>query len=266
MPIHCRITIPALTPDEFKTRDYRIMGQAFACQNELGRFCEEGAYEADLVARLRADWSCEVYAQEPVVVTYEDFSKTYFLDLIVDGALYELKAVSSLSGEHKSQLLNYMLLLGLRCGKLLNFRPDKVQGQLVVTGLTRELRRQLTVDTTQWQELSAACGMLRKTLTALLADWGAFLEVSLYQEALTHFLGGPERVIQRVPLVRDELSLGTQRMHVHATGIGFVVTAFTTDQAAHGANLRKLLALTPLTAIQWLNLDHANIQFITLTR
>ena len=121
MPIHCRITIPALTPDEFKTRDYRIMGQAFACQNELGRFCDEGAYETDLVARLRTDGFREVYAQEPVVVTYEDFSKTYFLDLIADGALYELKAVSSLSGEHKSQLLNYMLLLGLRCGKLLGY-------------------------------------------------------------------------------------------------------------------------------------------------
>ena len=197
---------------------------------------------------------------------HEDFSKTYFLDLIADDGIYELKAVSALSGEHKAQLLNYMLLVGLRCGKLLNFRPEKVEGQLVVTGLTPEVRRQFTVDATHWEELSPACGILRKTLTALLADWGAFLEVSLYQEALTHFLGGPEHVIQRVPLVRNGLSLGAQRMHVHATGLGFVVTAFTTDQAAHGANLRKLLALTPLTAIQWLNLDHATIQFTTLIK
>lgn len=55
-------------------------------------------------------------------------------------------------------------------------------------------------------------------------------------------------------------------MHVHATGIGYVVTPFTTEQAALRTNLRKRLALTRLTAIQWQNLDHANIQFTTLIR
>ena len=207
-----------------------------------------------------------MYTQEPVVVTHGDFSKTYFLDLIADDGLYELKAVSALSGEHKAQLLNYMLLFGLRCGKLLNFRPERVEGQLVVTGLAPEVRRQFTVDTMRWQEISAACSVLRTTMTALLSDWGAFLEVPLYQQALTHFLGGESQVIQRVPLARGGLSLGTQWMHVHASGVGFVVTAFTADQATHGANLRKLLALTPLTALQWVNLDHSTIQFITLVK
>jgi hypothetical protein len=60
--------------------------------------------------------------------------------------------------------------------------------------------------------------------------------------------------------------LGTQRMHVHGPGVAFVITAYTSQQASHEINLRKLLALTPLTALQWVNLDHANIQFITLTR
>ncbi len=72
----------------------------------------------------------------------------------------------------------------MRCGKLLNFGPDSVDGKLVATRLTPEVRRQFTVDATRWREI----------------------------------------------------------------------------------NLRKLLALTPLTALQWVNLDHANIQFTTLTR
>lgn len=154
---HCRITIPALTPDDFKTRDYRIMGHAFACQNELDRFCDEGVYETDLAARLRADGFHDVYTQEPVAVTHGDSSKTYFLDLLADGGLYELKCALCLTGEHQAQLLNYMLLLGLRCGKLLNFGPDRVEAQLIVTGLTPEVRRRFTVDTTRWQEIAPAC-------------------------------------------------------------------------------------------------------------
>ena len=49
----------------------------------------------------RADGFREVYVQQPVIITHGDFSKTYFLDLIADGALYELKTVTSLSGEHQ---------------------------------------------------------------------------------------------------------------------------------------------------------------------
>jgi hypothetical protein len=74
MPIHCRIAIPILTPDEFKTLDYRVMGHAFACQNELGRCCEEGVYETDLAARLPADGFRDMHTQEPVFVTHGDFS------------------------------------------------------------------------------------------------------------------------------------------------------------------------------------------------
>jgi hypothetical protein len=81
-----------------------------------------------------------------------------------------------------------------------------------------------------------------------------------------HFMGGRLQVIQRVPLARGGLSLGTQRMHVHASGVAFVLTAYTAGLPAHETNLRKLLALTPLTALQWLNLDHATIRFITLSK
>jgi GxxExxY protein len=219
MPIHCAVEIPVLTVEQFKVGDYRIMGHVFACQNELGRLCDEGVYETDVAARLRGDGFRNVYTQEPITVTHGDFSKPYFLDLLVDGGLYELKSVSALCGEHQAQLLNYMLLLGLR-----------------------------------------------SVMTELLTDWGAFLEVPLYQEALTHFLGGEEQVVQRVPLARDGLPLGAQRMHVHAAGVAFVVTAYTTGLPSHEINLRKLLALTPLTALQWVNLDHANIQFTTLIK
>ncbi len=69
-----------------------------------------------------------------------------------------------------------------------------------------------------------------------------------------------------MPLTRWRLALGTQRMHFHAPGVGFVVTAFTAGLPAHETNLRKRLALTPLTGLQGVNLDHSMIQFITLTK
>ena len=266
MPIRRRISIPVLEVDAFKSVDYRVMGHAFACQNDLGRACEEGPYENDLVDRLLADGFCDVYSQEPIYVTHGDFCKTYFLDLIADGALYELKAVSLLGGEHKAQLLNYMLLLDLRCGKLLNFHSDKVQGQLVLSGVTPDARRAWSDDATRWKAICSGCGRLRAKMLDLLADWGAFLEAALYQEALTHFLGGLDEVLQPVPLARGPRSLGSQRMHVIGNSTAFVVTAFTKDHKLREQSLQKLLALTPLDGLQWINLDHATIQFVTLTK
>ena len=48
MPIHCPLSIRSLSAGEFEQRDFRIMGHCYACQNELGRLCDEGVYEADL--------------------------------------------------------------------------------------------------------------------------------------------------------------------------------------------------------------------------
>ena len=145
MPIHCPVTIARLSADEFEKIDYRVMGHAYASQNELGRLCDECAYEADLKERLLADGFQSIHTQIPVTVTHRDFSKTYRLDLVAENALYELKSETTLVGEHDTQLLNYMFLLGLGRAKLLNFRPPKVQGKIVATSLTQEERRRFAV-------------------------------------------------------------------------------------------------------------------------
>ena len=53
MPIHCPVTISCLDSEEFERLDYRVMGHAYNCQKALSRPCDEGAYQADLKARLR---------------------------------------------------------------------------------------------------------------------------------------------------------------------------------------------------------------------
>src|SRR5258708_294496 len=104
MPIHCPVSIKSLSVDEFEKVDYRVMGLAYASQNELGRLCDECVYHADLKARLLADGCESVLTEIPVTVTHQDFSKRYFFDLIVDNALYELKTNASFVSEHESQL------------------------------------------------------------------------------------------------------------------------------------------------------------------
>jgi hypothetical protein len=88
--------------------------------------------------------------------------------------------------------------------------------------------------------------------------------VDLYQEALVHFLGGARNIECRVRLSRANIDLGTQRMLRHAPDVAFCLTAVTEDQQFVESHLRRLLALTNLNAIQWVNLNHAQIEFTTL--
>jgi len=207
MPISCPLDVRPLTAEEFQELDYRVMGHAFASQNMLGRLCEEQAYQRDLQARLLADGFQSVHIEVPISVSHKDFCKDYFVDLVADDALYELKTAVALSGEHQSQLLNYLFLLGVPRGKLINFRPPRVQGRIHASGVTPEDRRRFHLDSSRWQELSTRCETLRGTMHELLADWGAFLDFELYQQALAHFSGGECDVIQRLPLTRGRMTL-----------------------------------------------------------
>jgi GxxExxY protein len=266
MAIHCPVTLACLSAAEFEAIDYRVMGHAYASQNELGRLCDECAYEADLQARLLADGFRSVQTQVPVTVTHRDFSKTYRLDLVADHALCELKTDTVLVGEHEAQLFHYLFLLGIQRGKLLNFRPLKVQGKIIATSLTHAERCRFTVINSQWIDLTSGCAVLRQTIIDLLQDWGAFLDFSLYQEALIHFFGGASNVERQVNLHRHRLDLGRQRMFIHAPGVAFRITAYTESLNHIETHLRRLLALTGLKAIQWINLNHARIEFTTIQK
>ncbi len=258
--------IASLSADEFERLDYRVMGHAYASQNELGRLGDECVYEADLKARLLADGFRVVQTQVPITVTHRDFSKKYILDLVADDALYELKTAAALSGEHEAQLFNYLFLLGIQRGKLLNSRPLKVQGKIIATSLTHAERRCFRPVTGQWSDLTPGCALLRQTMLELLQDWGAFLDFALYQEALIHFLGGAGNVERSLSLHREGLGLGRQRMLVHAPGVAFRITAYTENLNQIESHLRRLLALTDLKTLQWINLNHAQIEFTTIQR
>jgi GxxExxY protein len=267
MPIHCAVKFRSISEAEFKRLDYLVISHAFACQNELGHHCEEAIYQADLALRLRKLKCGAILTEVPIKVSWGDFIKNYYLDLVVaGGAIYELKAQAALAGENKAQLLNYLLLLGQAHGKLINLKPASVEWEFVSTTLTQTDRRQMTFRDRDWHTLTSGCHRLWQILQDLIADWGGFLEISLYEEALISLLGGEAQVRQRIPISRDGNLLGTQAFLLHSPGVAFRITAMTKHRAHYGNSLKRLLAMTPLEGVQWINLNHHAVELTTLLR
>jgi GxxExxY protein len=266
MPITNPIALSPITQEEFAQLDYCVMHHAFECQNHLGRLCEETIYQNDLAARLQMA-GLPALKEVPVTVTHRDFAKTYSFDLVVANAgIYELKTALALVGAHEAQLLNYLFLCGSHHGKLINFRPAQVESRFINTTLTQTERRQFTVEMDGWQEWDQTDQVFRESFLSLLKDWGCWLDLTLYIEALTHFAGGESRVVQAVPLTRGEASLGKQCFHLLNPETAFRVTALTEGTAHYERHLRSLLCLSPLRAMQWVNLARQRIQLVSLIR
>jgi GxxExxY protein len=267
MPITCPIAPRKMSKGDFAKLDYQIMDLAFDSQNTLGRLCDEIIYQNDLAARIEAAGLGPVRIEVPLTVTYLDFSKIYSMDLVVaDSAVYELKTATALSSEHDAQLLNYLLLWKTPHGKLVNFRSSKVASRFVNNPITAEAQKSFQANTDRWREFDPSSKRLRSLFLDLLADWGAFLELPLYSEALIHFLGGEQNVIQMVPLHRNGIPLGNQRMHLLTPEIAFRLTALNTSFAAYENHLHSILRHSPLKAFHWINMDRHNIQFVTVEK
>ncbi len=265
MPIHCQIPIRDLSQKEFDAIDRSVMGHAFASQNELGRLCDELIYENDVALRLK-EAGHDVETQVRVTVSHKSFEKVYRLDLVCDHAVYDGKTVSAFTGEHDAQVLNYAMLLDIRHIKLLNFRNPKVQGRLRYNAITTEKRHQVEFNTSQWRAQTESCDELCLLTKDLVRDWGGFLSAQLYQEALVHFCGGREQCETRIPMSRGEHKLGTHRVAQHAPDAFFVVTGLTKDTHHYHQHLERLLRLTTMQVIQWININHHKVEFVTIEK
>jgi hypothetical protein len=180
--------------------------------------------------------------------------------------IYELKTARELAGEHEAQLLNYLFLCGASHGKLINFRPAQVQSRYVNTTLRPADRRRFEIDMNGWQEQDRTDQVFRESLLGILQDWGCWLDLALYTEALIHFAGGENQVTQRVSLARGEVNLGTQRWLLLNPETAFWVTGLTEGTADYEQHLRALLCLTPLRRVQWVNLARQRVQLTSLSR
>ena len=262
MPITTRIPFRRLSQSEFGDIAYVVMEHVFAIHNEIGRFFDEKIYKLELAQRTPG-----VRLEEPVEVTFGSFRKTYYLDVLVaDGALFEFKAVESLVARHRAQLLNYLLLCGLAHGKLINVRTEDVQHEFVNAHWRAADRRQFAVDIGRWDATIPGAAALHDYLTAFLRDIGTGLEIALYEEAVVHYFGGPERVLADVPVSIGGRPVGQQPMRLIAPGVALKVTGFDHALDDFETHARRLLAHVDLRAIAWVNINMKQVTYTTLAR
>ena len=256
MPISVKTPLRRLEEDVLKQTCYEVMEAAFEIHAQFGRFFDELVYKRALADRLT-----DVRTEVEIDVRFRDFRKSHFIDLVAgDGAVFELKAVEQLTARHRSQLLNYLLLTGLEHGKLVNFRTTRVQHEFVNATIPLSERIQFAVSKQSWQETDGFTEREVDLVIAILSDWGTCLDLGLYEEALTHFLGG----FATTDVLDGTQSLAKQRIRQCAPGIGIKVTSLNDDLIIFEHHARSFLQHTSLRALQWVNISRHDLTFTTL--
>jgi len=260
MPIKPLHPVTRLSQDEFGEISYTVMGHVFNIHSDLGRFFDERIYKRELASRMGG-----VELEFPITVSHGTYSAKYFLDaLIANGAAFEFKTVEVLTPRHQGQLYNYLLLLDLAHGKLVNMRPESVTHEFINSTVRPAERHAFEVVADRWNCSIDCSEVVLQTMVALLRDWGAGLELGLYEAALTHFLGGEEQVLRKVNVRGESRSLGQQPMRLAADGVAFKLTAFNSEDNLFEQHARRLLQHVELRAILWINIALRSVTFITI--
>ena len=265
MPIQIQSHVKVFDQEEYHAFNRRVLKVVFDVQNEFGRLLDEEPAKREIAARC-TDLGMEPVEREVRIrVAHDGFEKDYFMDLLLASALMlEVKATEGIAPAHRAQALNYLLLAGMQHGTLVNLRTGRVEHEFISTNLTLERRRQFTVMDDNWQDCNAESAWLRQKMLDLLHDWGAFLEVNLYRDALTFFLGGVAAVQQPVEVSSGARSLGSQMLRLLTDDTAFAMSAVTGEPEQYGTHLARFLRHTRLARMQWINLNHDRIEFRTL--
>ena len=252
MNIHCSIGPEVMTKDEYHYLDHEVMGIIFSVQNELGRLFDEKIYQKAIMSRC-LEAGLEVEAEVPVQVEYQNFSKKYFIDLIINRCIiYELKTVMSFNSKHRCQTMNYLFLTGFQYGKLVSMRPYSVKSEFITTSLTPQDRKRFKVDQDGWKDIDQDSIWLREFIISLISDWGMFLNIPLYREAITFFQGGEQVFAAEVEIINKGTLLGTQKVNLLNPEVAVHLSAVNSIRS-YSDHLQRFLENTSLKAIQWIN-------------
>jgi len=263
MPIEFSENIRALDQEAFGAIAYEVMEQAFQVHNKLGRFFDEDAYQQELAHVFGS----RAITETSIMVKHADFCKTYFIDLLVDqGAIFELKTGNHLTDEHRAQLLNYLMLTEGRHGKLINFRPERVEHEFVNTRLTHADRTTFELDDSAWDASVEGALEIRRLVEEFLGDWGTGLDLQLYVDALTHFLGGEDRVVREIDIVSEGRCIGRQKVRFAGTDAAFKFTALSGTLENFESHALRFLRHTDLKRLLWINVTLRTVTMKTLIK
>ncbi|HEY5670265.1 MAG TPA: GxxExxY protein [Anaerolineales bacterium] len=112
----------------FEELTRKILEACFEVSNELGSGFLESVYQNALMIALK-EKGLDVQAQAPLSVHYhsQPVGQFYADILVEDKVIIEIKAVSVLTGEHQSQVINYLKGTGKEIGLLINFGRPKIE-------------------------------------------------------------------------------------------------------------------------------------------
>ncbi len=261
MPIETSIQIACISQQEFHEIDARMMAHAFDIQNEFGRLLDELIYKKALAERCISD-GMPARREVGIRVEHQSFAKEYFIDLLLcDSTIIEAKTARETLAAHRGQGINYLLLAGTKHGSLVNFRPPRVVRHFLSTRLTHDIRRAFETTESNWP-LNEAFMNLRDGVIELGRDIGLGLDLPLYREAISHLMQCPRHL---VPLKSGSSMVGHHEMTLLTPDVGLAITALN-DKHDFGIHLHRLLALTPLSGIAWINLKLGEVRFEHLQR
>lgn len=260
MPILRTIETKRLSQEEFGQLAYEVTGHVMNIHSDFGRFFDEKIYKKELADRMAG-----VELEVPVTIAFDTFSKTYYLDVLVHrGGLFEFKAADAIHPRHRSQTMSYLLLFDLAHGKIINVRPEMLKSEFVNCHQRLADLRNPGLDTARFDSGVSGAAFFHDTLTALVNDWGSGLDIGLYEEALTHFLGGEERVNTPVPVIGSKGHLGDQKFRLLAPDVAFKITALPDEENNFESHARRMLRHTTLKAVHWANMRTEKITFTTI--
>ncbi len=107
----------------YKEERYSIIGACFEVYKEKGSGFLEGVYQECLEIEFsQRNIPCRSQCELELNYKGQPLRQVYRPDFICfDLIILEIKAVSSLTDEHRAQLHNYLKATGLRLGLLVNF-------------------------------------------------------------------------------------------------------------------------------------------------
>lgn len=118
----------------YKEEAYKIIGTAMAVHNELKHGFLEQVYQEAMEVELKHQ-EIPFEREKEIFIIYKGqrLNKLYKADFICfDEIIVELKALSELSKEHESQLINYLKATQKPLGLLINFGQASLQYKRII--------------------------------------------------------------------------------------------------------------------------------------
>ena len=266
MPVRVDGSLRRFGKDEFHSRCRAAVGAAFGLHNEAGNLLDEHQYQEGLAGQLRG-LNFEARREVGITVQFGKFERIYRLDVLIDqGVIVEAKVVAKLSREHERQLLNYLFLCDLSDGLLLNFGSESVHKRFVSTHLRAADRRLNHVDTEAFHPATSSCERLITFAAAVIEDFGTRLNRALYIDAIIDNLDTSDALPIRRPIVvrRGATPLGKKTLPCLSNQVALAFTTFLGDDHHTETHLRRLLSMTSLERIHWLNLGANDLTIRTV--